>query len=115
MSANKRIKRAPSRSAKSLIGETAPRRALDLKQQVHRLEVEIAAAAHHSAEYKQQRGGYSYRGSHAKSVGVQQRLTHSQARKRQTRWIMQVAMFFTSTCLLAGAGAWLYRFWQSVH
>ncbi len=115
MSANKRIKKSSSRSAKDLIGETAPRRVLDLKQQVHRLEVEIATAAHYAAAHKQHRGGFSSKSAHTKGYGVQQRFTHSQARKHQARWVMQVAMFLTSTCLLAGAGAWLYRLWLSVN
>lgn len=115
MPANKRIKKSPARSAKALIGETAPRRAFELKKEVHRLEVEIATAAHHAAEYRRQPGGFSSRPAQARGYGVQQRLTHSQTRKHQTRWAMQVAMFLTSTCLLAGAGAWLFRFWQSVN
>ena len=115
MSANKRIRKSPARNAKDLIGETAPRRALDLKKEVHRLEVEIAAAANFAADHRQHRGAYSPKSAQARGYGVQPRLIRSQARKHQARWVMQVAMFLTSTCLLAGAGAWLYRFWLSVN
>ena len=116
MSANKRIRKSPDRTARALVAETksAPRRADDLKKEVHRLEVEIATAGRVASE-RRHGGSFSASSARAKGYGVQQRLTYSQARKRRARWVMQVAMFLTSTCLLAGAGAWLYRFWQEMH
>ena len=110
MPSNKRIRRKPARSTRELVAETAPapKRAADLRKAVHRLEVEIATAGRLASE---SRGGSSTR---QLGYASQQRLTHAQARQRRARWMMQAAMFLTSTCLLAGAGAWLYRFWLSV-
>ena len=117
MPSNKRIRKSPARTTKALVAETkpVPMRADDLKKAMHRLEVEIVAAGRDASERRHRDGSFSPSSTHAKGYGVQQRLTYAQARERRSRWVMQAAMFLTSTCLLAGAGAWLYRFWQSVH
>src|SRR4051812_1716292 len=116
MSANKRIRKSP-RTAKSLVAETrtAPLKHDDLRKAVHRLEVEIVSARRLADGHHGRDPGPSQVMKGSRSYGVQQRLTHAQARRRRARWMMQVGMFLTSTCLLAGAGAWLYRFWQSVN
>ena len=108
MPSNKRIRKSP-RTAKSLAATTkpAPLKADDLKRAVHRLEVEIVSA--------RRLGHEELWHDSSPARGARQRLTHAQARRRRARWMMQVATFLTSTCLLAGAGAWLYRFWQNVH
>jgi hypothetical protein len=115
MPANKRIRKSP-RTAKSLVAETkpAPLKADDLKRAVHRLEVEIVSARR-LADGETSHARSSSTPVRGRGYGVQQRLTHAQARRRRARWMMQAGMFLTSTCLLAGAGAWLYRFWQSVN
>lgn len=117
MPANKRIRKSPARTSKALVAETrpGPLRADDLKKAVHRLEVEIVSAGHAASKQRHRGASVPLSSSRAKGYGVQQRLTHAQARKRRARWLMQTAMFLTSTCLVAGAGAWLYRFWQEVH
>lgn len=117
MSANKRIRKPQSRTARSLVAETptAPLRTGDLKKAVHRLEVEIAAAGRIASERRKRGLGSAPVSGSARGYAVQQRLTYAQARKRRTRWLMQAAMFLTSTSLVAGAGAWLYRLWQEMH
>lgn len=117
MPANKRIRKSSSRSAKELVAETkpVPMRPDELKRAMHRLEVEIVAAGRDVSARRQRGGTFSQPSARAKGYGVQQRLTYAQARERRSRFALQAAMFLTSTCLLAGAVAWLYRFWQSVH
>jgi hypothetical protein len=117
MPANKRIRKSPARTTKALVAETtaAPLRASDLKKAVHRLEVEIASAGRIASEHRHRGTSALSSPARAKGYGVQQRLTHAQTRKRRARWLMQTAMFLTSTCLVAGAGAWLFRLWQEMH
>jgi hypothetical protein len=116
MPANKRIRKSSARTTKDLVAQTkpVPMRADELKKAMHRLEVEIVAAGHAASE-RRHGGAFSQSSARAKGCGVQQRLTYAQARERRSRFALQAAMFLTSTCLVAGAGAWLYRFWQSVH
>src|SRR5438552_728178 len=113
MPSNKRIRRPRSRTARELVAETAPANAADLKRQVHRLEVEIAATGRLALESRRNAPGiWIPPASGAKSAVSRQSLTFAQMRKRRARRLMQTGMFVTSTCLLGGAAAWLYRFWQ---
>lgn len=117
MPSNKRIRKSSARSTKDLVAQTkpVPLRADQLRKAMHRLEVEIVAAGRDVSERRQRGGTSSQSSARSGGYGVQQRLTYAQARERRSRFALQAAMFLTSTCLVAGAGAWLYRFWQSVH
>lgn len=118
MPANKRIKRPRVRTARELVVESQPRSAADLKREVHRLEVEIAASHRLGAEHQLRHRDTLPPSDHlrrGRSYAVQQRLTYGQSRLRRARLAMQAAMFLVSASLLAGAAAWLYRFWQEIH
>lgn len=115
MPANKRIRRSSARTTKDLVAETKPMKVDDLKKAMHRLEVEIVAAGRAASERRQREGASSLTSGRSKGYGVQQRLTYAQERERRSRFALHAAMFLTTTCLVAGAGAWLYRLWQGVH
>src|SRR5690349_17356436 len=104
MPSNKLLKKSRSRTVQDLVSESkpAPPSAADLRKQVHRLEVEIAATSRLAAQRRMRDGEVlpppePMRHSR-KSYAVQQRLTHAQARRRRTRRLMQAAMFLVSTC-----------------
>ncbi len=118
MAGNKRIRRTNDRSAKSLAKETPILSASDLKRQVHRLEVAIAAAPR---EFEEQRRRSSHTMPppdsmrHGKASASAARLTHAQALKRRQQLWLGFAQFLVSAVLLAGAAAWIYQLWQSKH
>ncbi len=88
-------------------------RARKLADEVHRLEVEIVAT---------QRMAHEHRARNVNTLPAPERqsgprsfaLTHSQKRSRRYRFYLQGAQFLVTACLVAGAGAWLYKLWQSM-
>ncbi len=118
MAGNKRVRRTNDRSAKVLAKETPALSARELKQQVLRLEVAIAAAPR---ELEEQRRKWNHtlpppdlmrRG---KPIASAARLTHAQAQKRRQQLYLGFAQFLVSAVLLAGAAAWLVKLWQKTH
>lgn len=122
MAANKRL-RSRSRTVRELVNEpkTAPRsqsakaRARDLASEIHRLEVEIVAtnrlAREHRARTRDMLPALE-RGHRPTGFAA---LTHSQKRTRRHRFYLQAAQFAVTSCLVMGAGAWLYKFWLTLH
>jgi hypothetical protein len=118
MAGNKRIRRTSDRTAKSLAKETPVLSPSELKKQVHRLEVAIAAAPRELEEHRR-------KWSHTlpppdsmrrgKPVASAARLTHAQALKRRQQLWLGFAQFLVSAVLLAGAAAWLFKLWQKSH
>ena len=114
MPGNKRIRRSSDRTAKSLAKETPILSASDLKREVHRLEVAIAAVP------REMRGSSNMlpppesmrRG---RSGGSAARLTYAQAQKRRQQLWLGFAQFVVSAVLLAGATAWIYKLWMKSH
>lgn len=118
MAGNKRISRSSDRTAKSLAKETPILSASDLKRQVHRLEVAIAAEPRMRDEYRQKSSNTlpppdSMRRS--KPLASAARLTHAQALKRRQQLWLGFAQFIVSAVLLAGAAAWIFKLWQKSH
>jgi len=122
MATNKRI-RSSSRSARDLVNEpkTAPRaqtakaRARDLASEIHRLEVEIVATQRLAREHRTRTRDMLPaldRGPAPRGFGA---LTHSQKRTRRHRFYLQAAQFAVTSCLVVGAGAWLYKLWLTLH
>lgn len=124
MATNKRIS-SRSQSARDLVNEpklaprakTAKTKARDLASEIHRLEVEIVATQRLAREHRvrnhnmlpalERDRGPARRGFSA--------LTHAQKRTRRHRFYLQAAQFAVTSCLVVGAGAWLYKLWQTVH
>ena len=115
MAGNKRIRRSSARTAKALAQETPILNPRDLKKQVHRLEVEIAATPRMSLEHLKKFGDMlpppdSMR--RRTPIASAARLTHAQALKRRQQLWLGFAQFLVSSVLLAGAAAWVYKLWQ---
>ena len=124
MATNKRI-RSRSRSARELANEPklAPRaqsgrdRARNLASEIHRLEVEIVATQRLAREHRARNHNMlpaldRERSSAPRGFGA---LTHSQKRTRRHRIYLQAAQFAVTSCLVVGAGAWLYKLWLTLH
>jgi hypothetical protein len=122
MPGNKRMPRSRARSARDLANEgkaapsrrlTAQERARQLANEVHRLEVEIVATQRMAREHRA-RNVNTLPAPERQSGPRSFALTHSQKRSRRYRFYLQSAQFLITACLVAGAGAWLYKLWQSV-
>lgn len=118
MAGNKRVPRTNDRSATSLAKETPVLTASELKRQVHRLEVAIAAAPRELEEHRRKWNHMlpppdSMRRGKPTASAV--RLTHAQALKRRQQLWLGFAQFLVSAVLLAGAAAWLFKLWQKTH
>jgi hypothetical protein len=122
MSSNKRIPRSRSRTAKDLANNgkvapahlTAKARARHLAEEVRRLEVAIVATNRLSREHRVRNHNILPALDRAESKRGFSALTHAQKRSRRHRFYLQVAQFSVSSCLVLGAGAWLYKLWQSL-
>jgi hypothetical protein len=122
MSDNKRIRRSRSRTAKDLANSvkiapahlTAKARARHLADEVRRLEVAIVATNRLAREHRVRNANILPPLERAKSSRGFSALTHAQKRSRRHRFYLQVAQFAVSSSLVLGAGAWLYKLWQSL-
>jgi hypothetical protein len=122
MAGNKRISSSRSRSAKDLANEgkpiasrlTAEARARQLANEVHRLEVEIVASQRLAREHRARNVNILPAPERSGRPRGFASLTHAQKRSRRHRFYLQGAQFLVTTCLVAGAGAWLYKLWLSL-
>lgn len=122
MSDNKRIRRSRSRTAKDLAnaGKVAPAhltskaRARHLADEVRRLEVAIVATQRLSREHRIRNHNVLPSLDRAEAKRGFSALTHAQKRSRRHRFYLQVAQFAVSSSLVLGAGAWLYKLYQSL-
>ncbi len=122
MSDNKRIRRKPSRSAKDLANTgkiapahlTAKAKARHLADEVRRLEVAIVSTQRLAREHRVRNHNVLPALDRTEAKRGFSALTHAQKRSRRHRFYLQVAQFAVSSCLVAGAGAWLYKLWQSL-
>ena len=122
MAANKYVPRNRARSAKDLANAektapahvTAKARARQLADEVHRLEVAIVATTRLAREHRVRNANIlPALESHGRQRGFAA-LTHGQKRTRRHRFYLQSAQFIVTSCLVAGAGAWLFKLWQSL-
>lgn len=122
MADNKRIRRPRARSAKDLTNAgkiapshvTAKARARQLAEEVRRLEVAIVATDRLAREHRVRNANMLPaldRGSRPSRLTA---LTHAQKRSRRRRLYLQAAQFAVTSSLVAGAGAWLFKLWQSL-
>ena len=123
MADNRRISRSRSNTAKDLARaekaaptpRNAQARARELASEVHRLEVEIVATTRLAREHRVRNAdtlpALDRRSSSARGIAA---LTLAQKRSRRHRFYLQTAQFAITSCLLAGAAAWLFKLWQSL-
>ncbi|TLD69844.1 hypothetical protein FEM03_16115 [Phragmitibacter flavus] len=126
MSANKRIRKpSTAKTAKDLLALDMPStvrkpkvlkdKAELLKDEVHRLEVAIAATSKVFSEQRRRRNDDELpppERSAPKRRG-EQRLTLAQASEKRRVFYMQVLEFTVTALLFVGACAWLYQWWLS--
>jgi hypothetical protein len=96
---NRRVRRSKSKSGLGAVDD-APMNPIalrmkekSLKQQVHRMKVEMVA----------RRLGFP--------IGRQPDMSLAKAAQARRRFLMQVGEFLVTAILIAGACAWLYKWW----
>jgi hypothetical protein len=122
---NKRITKSSGRSAKSELLETSKPAARkrqpsvrEMQEQMHRLEVEIAAAPRLARQkYLETLDVVPAPESLKKkrpSIGKAQ-LSYAQKLAKKRARNLQLAEFAISFTLIAGLVAWIVKWWQAVH
>ncbi len=121
---NKRVSKATSKTAKSALLATPPKASkrqpsmTELKEQMHRLEVEITAAPRLARQkYLETLDVVPAPDTirRKRPTAAKPQLSYAQKlAKRRTR-NLQLAEFALSFTLIAGLMAWIIKWWQAVH